>query len=62
MHEKKNKTSANFWKENKSWDVKGGQARLTKSIHEMKTNHEASVVKWMGEENKNEMMYVVLSM
>jgi hypothetical protein len=58
---RKTKLVPSFEKKTKVWHVKWGQARLTKCIDEMKTNHEASVVKWMGEENKNEMMFVVLS-
>jgi hypothetical protein len=58
---RKTKLVPSFEKKTKVWHVKWGQARLTKRIDEMKTNHEASVVKWMGEENKNEMMFVVLS-
>jgi hypothetical protein len=40
MHEKKNKTSGNFWKENKSGHVKGDKRVWRKAYMKWKQNHE----------------------
>jgi hypothetical protein len=54
MHEKKTKTSGNFWKENKSWRVTGSKrAWQTHAWNENKIKS-TSVVAWRRKETKDE--------
>jgi hypothetical protein len=59
---RKNKTSGNFGKENKSGHVNGNKRVWRKHAWNENKTKTTSVVTWREEENKNEMMHVVLSM